>query len=1035
MHIRYIVIVCHAHVCFTGPESAQTPPISCTGCCREPRENCSFSLLILMLPSAHLMGFHVVWGIYTECGYYIILQIPISNGFQEAFGRRAVLLPDSLFQGDLPELLVEDYSHWFDLFSAEVFFRPVRYFNTEFFPGTGTGIASSEDFLAAYRRTSDYVLYGESRSVFSRVTGRFLIDVRSSTFNSMWLRAFHRLASRLSVHVFDSRATGGNIHIELPKLQNLRFELSQTDRAIFSVDFKGYRIAAEQNFGTLVGLQHGVLMEGPSDAHNQVFLCPHGAARRTTKEGAVAIDVSRLREPAFFKYELRPELQDVRASSTDRLASLYLAHLHQITSGVFPDPFTNTTGTSRAFEILRSARCCGNLINSLDEDRLKTPLLREGTMLHEIACVSPCRANYHFMEMNNVDRLTHHALCAHPGFVFLADLRISDLDRALRLIGKGSALEILGDGKQKEDFGRRMADLSKRAYFQHRERYTKDVVLSAEEEEVFGESRSMLAPIMPATPAFAAARASMWEIGRAAHNPADKVNQRASITDLLCGRGVAVLVGVTTTPAALSGVVAGIFQAIAIVGPSPGTKRDFRDVWLNLYHLARHGVIAGNIADKRAAFGFLLTWMASEFPEEKRHLHQLAIVMEHPGEFPASSSIASSYEKPHEQEFLSHHVDDLLEGHLKIFTEDRPYYDFSDLDRAIREWQDRRDDHREKRAAAKSELLQQARQLWGGGNRTSGVNLFDSLLNSPSSFSQELSKLFKRWSAAIALQDFINGVSAQLSVYQSRLPASIPTQTRDHVGAARDFRGGQLPRPYTVATSRELRCDLPASPSLVADVSRMFEGCKCKWDFSGTETGGTVPRSTVGSSFSFHDFKESFLENVCSEQYKELSEEMLGHLERSWNLAQRGGDSDFSALERQRDVLWNELESYERVAKSVLQRVWDVLSQNLSEEEAREGIETGFWDSVTPVAVLRRFFAEKIGSVYDGGAVVGSEGGRLSPFVLSYAFVLKHVQRARRCKRLLLQGDSARMHLLKELANVGCEGWTPQVELLSILRS
>ena len=56
------------------------------------------------------------------------------------------------------------------------------------------------------------------------------------------------------------------------------------------------------------------------------------------------------------------------------------------------DNFTFRTGTSQAFEILRSGKCCGNLITSLDitEEEIESSL----APLVDIAKASPERVFY-----------------------------------------------------------------------------------------------------------------------------------------------------------------------------------------------------------------------------------------------------------------------------------------------------------------------------------------------------------------------------------------------------------------------------------------------------------------------------------------------------------------------------------------------------------------------------------------------------------------------------------------------------------------
>ena len=98
-------------------------------------------------------------------------------------------------------------------------------------------------------------------------------------------------------------------------------------------------------------------------------------------------------------YEVRPELHDLKPLAKEPIAALYLAFLHLQTSGLLSDPFTGTTGTARGLDLLRSGRCCGNLVPAMDVNgKLKKSLQLQVQLLHEIAKTSPRRKKYHSME-------------------------------------------------------------------------------------------------------------------------------------------------------------------------------------------------------------------------------------------------------------------------------------------------------------------------------------------------------------------------------------------------------------------------------------------------------------------------------------------------------------------------------------------------------------------------------------------------------------------------------------------------------------
>jgi hypothetical protein len=124
-------------------------------------------------------------------------------------GESLQLIPHTHFQGDLPQQLVDDYSHWLrkDVNSSSsdssssssytVLFRLVR--------------ADAAAFSSLSCEAVPYELQLQQRSDGSFVntvrcarTGALFVDVRSSTFEQLYSSVFSRLEQRLRVHVMVS---------------------------------------------------------------------------------------------------------------------------------------------------------------------------------------------------------------------------------------------------------------------------------------------------------------------------------------------------------------------------------------------------------------------------------------------------------------------------------------------------------------------------------------------------------------------------------------------------------------------------------------------------------------------------------------------------------------------------------------------------------------------------------------------------------------------------------------------------------------
>ena len=251
-------------------------------------------------------------------------------------GKRLQLLPNNLFRGedesyDFPDELVEEYGHWLSIEGtddAKIHFRPIKYHEPQFV-STANGT---------------YVLKLNEKIVYNKVN-QTLVDMKSTTFQE-FATVFKRITPTGNIHVFVSKCdnkTYSNPVVQLPKLRNIRFELEDGDH-LSSIEYKGMKVSENQNFGSLIGLKNGLLLKG-SEHEDGIFLCPHGQVN-TNKSGEIEINTVNLRSPAFFKYTLRTDIQDIRAGK-ERIAWEYLSLLHASTSGLLPDPFTKCLGMAK----------------------------------------------------------------------------------------------------------------------------------------------------------------------------------------------------------------------------------------------------------------------------------------------------------------------------------------------------------------------------------------------------------------------------------------------------------------------------------------------------------------------------------------------------------------------------------------------------------------------------------------------------------------------------------------------------------------
>jgi len=290
-------------------------------------------------------------------------------------GAELSLFPARHLNGDLPHALVAEYSHW--LCSDALLFRPVEVVSPGF---GGSGVPAA----------CPYVLNTRSRRLTNAAHDRVLVDVRGGSFGHLWGAALRRLANAPDVHLWKS-VDGPSVTVELPRM-GLHFDVV-ADAAggsgirLASRELPGFYVAAEQGFGALTGLRHGLLLAGDApDVHEtprRRLIVPHGPLSGAATAGVV-VDVGRLADPPFFVYELADRLRLLRPAAPSRTALLYLALLHARTAGAGVDPFTGLTGTEAALRLLQGGGAWSNA----------PPAPSDRTLLDDFKAVAPRRGYY-----------------------------------------------------------------------------------------------------------------------------------------------------------------------------------------------------------------------------------------------------------------------------------------------------------------------------------------------------------------------------------------------------------------------------------------------------------------------------------------------------------------------------------------------------------------------------------------------------------------------------------------------------------------
>ncbi|KAK4466142.1 hypothetical protein QBC42DRAFT_330868, partial [Cladorrhinum samala] len=282
------------------------------------------------------------------------------------------LIPASCFVGDLPNFFVKGYTHWKNLTTGEIEFRP-----------TGEPWKTSPKLWILKREADHWVL----RRRAGPNDTRFVVDRRSRTASSLF-KILRPIEPESDINIIFHQ-NQRHVVAELPQL-SLAFILGEGKSIIKSKQYSGMMIAEDQAIGTLIGLKSRLVLRTISrqtDNTNvkppRVVLVPHGTVVAMLDGDHVQVEIQRrctsdLNHHVYDVNETLGCLNDKGSLSS----KLFLSLLHAFTSHCLPDPFTGRTGTDEALRLLSSAG-----VKSFER-------LDEGSqgLLRQIARISPRRA-------------------------------------------------------------------------------------------------------------------------------------------------------------------------------------------------------------------------------------------------------------------------------------------------------------------------------------------------------------------------------------------------------------------------------------------------------------------------------------------------------------------------------------------------------------------------------------------------------------------------------------------------------------------
>jgi len=222
-------------------------------------------------------------------------------------GKTRQLVPHQFLKGNVPYSLVHDYTHWVtfkkstskggrttrDVVCVEFFFR------------------TPNEPSKLFTLRPSYRLDMETRRLLELETNKEIVCIRSQDFkhiDSILTTLEHYR------HVLMYATAGNTPHytVLLPRM-GLQFDEIPVGTRIelWSLEFRGMKIAENQQIDTLIGLQNRLLLEDTDQCtnnlgkQNSILLIPHGTPI-VCEDHNIVIDTKELRSPPFFAYEVDP---------------------------------------------------------------------------------------------------------------------------------------------------------------------------------------------------------------------------------------------------------------------------------------------------------------------------------------------------------------------------------------------------------------------------------------------------------------------------------------------------------------------------------------------------------------------------------------------------------------------------------------------------------------------------------------------------------------------------------------------------------
>ncbi|KIM46712.1 hypothetical protein M413DRAFT_23079 [Hebeloma cylindrosporum] len=258
-------------------------------------------------------------------------------------GRVLELIPHEVLLGDFPTFFITEHTHWMDVQSGEVEFRPLdRLWDP-----------SPHNWRLVFHPNAG------SRMIHGTPATRYLLDIRSGTFQGLAARVRPLEYSEYLTVFLDNSY---RISIELPRF---RLSFFAHGGELESKNMQGMVIDDNQCTGTMIGLSTQLVLRHKDSTfaslpRSRCVLIPRGNVHfaLSTDQNHVRVHIDTRtnfkRRVTWDKYEIDTDL-GLLVGNVNLTSRFYRIYLHALCSNSLPDPLTGQTGTDHTLQELQAA--------------------------------------------------------------------------------------------------------------------------------------------------------------------------------------------------------------------------------------------------------------------------------------------------------------------------------------------------------------------------------------------------------------------------------------------------------------------------------------------------------------------------------------------------------------------------------------------------------------------------------------------------------------------------------------------------------